>query len=265
MGAGGGGDGDRVDVVAGEQIVEVVDKDRLDSVAAARPRAGSSSQTATSSVSGCWRTCAAYSAACTCQNPRTATVIGSGTESFLERSSACGTVSGCSTVSVRHSGPGRPGQSVRAARRHRLAPAGRECNDTTSQSIVSQTAEAFADKVFKAALGTMETFNLYLGDRLGWFDALSEAPATAGELAERNNTQPRYAIEWLEMMAVYGNLTVLDDGAGDRLQRRHALPHERRRCDRPQQPELSRCAASDARGGRARLDKPPRRTAAAAG
>ena len=94
----------------------------------------------------------------------------------------------------------------------------------TSQSIASQTAEAFADKVFKAALGTMETFNLYLGDRLGWLDALAEAPATAGELAERTNTQPRYAIEWLEMMAVYGNLIVLDDGAGNRLQRRYALP-----------------------------------------
>ena len=93
-----------------------------------------------------------------------------------------------------------------------------------TQSIASQTAEAFADKVFKAALGTMETFNLYLGDRLGWLDALAEAPATAGELAERTNTQPRYAIEWLEMMAVYGNLIVLDGGGGNRLRRRYALP-----------------------------------------
>ena len=83
---------------------------------------------------------------------------------------------------------------------------------------------AFGDKVFHAALGTMETFNLYLGDRLGWFDALAEAPATAAELAERTKTQPRYAIEWLELMAVYGNVTVLDDAAGDRLQRRYALP-----------------------------------------
>jgi hypothetical protein len=34
---------------------------------------------------------------------------------------------------------------------------------------------AFGDKVFQAALGTMETFNLYLGERLGWLDALAEA------------------------------------------------------------------------------------------
>jgi SAM-dependent methyltransferase len=83
---------------------------------------------------------------------------------------------------------------------------------------------AFNDKVFNAALGTMDTFNLYLGDRLGWFDALAEAPATAAELAERTKTQPRYAIEWLELMAVYDNLTVLDGAAGDRLLRRYALP-----------------------------------------
>ena len=83
---------------------------------------------------------------------------------------------------------------------------------------------AFSDKVFHAALGTMETFNLHLGDRLGWLDALAEAPATAAELAERTKTQPRYAIEWLELMAVYGNLTVLYDAAGDRLRRRYALP-----------------------------------------
>jgi 2-polyprenyl-3-methyl-5-hydroxy-6-metoxy-1,4-benzoquinol methylase len=95
---------------------------------------------------------------------------------------------------------------------------------TASQAIASQTAEAFADKIFRAALGTMETFNFYLGDRLGWFDALAEASATAAELAERTNTQPRYAIEWLEMMAVHGNLNVVDDVAGNRLQRRYALP-----------------------------------------
>ena len=32
---------------------------------------------------------------------------------------------------------------------------------------------AIADKVFTALLGTMETFSLYLGERLGWLDALA--------------------------------------------------------------------------------------------
>jgi 2-polyprenyl-3-methyl-5-hydroxy-6-metoxy-1,4-benzoquinol methylase len=86
------------------------------------------------------------------------------------------------------------------------------------------STEEFADKVFTAALGTMETFNLYLGERLGWLDALAEAPATPAELAERTGTNTRYAVEWLEAQAAYGTLTVVDDGAGDRLQRRYAMP-----------------------------------------
>jgi 2-polyprenyl-3-methyl-5-hydroxy-6-metoxy-1,4-benzoquinol methylase len=86
------------------------------------------------------------------------------------------------------------------------------------------TAQEFADKVFTATLGTMETFNLYLGERLGWLDALAQTPATPAELAERTGTNARYAVEWLELQAVFGNLTVVDDGAGDRLQRRYALP-----------------------------------------
>jgi SAM-dependent methyltransferase len=95
---------------------------------------------------------------------------------------------------------------------------------TPPQEVASRTTEQFADKIFQAALGTMETLNLYLGDQLGWFDALAEAPATAAELAEQTTTQPRYAIEWLEMQAVYGNVTVIDDGGGNRLERRYALP-----------------------------------------
>ena len=83
--------------------------------------------------------------------------------------------------------------------------------------------EEFADKVFAAALGTMEIFNLYLGERLGWLDAVADAPATPAELAERTRTNTRYAVEWLEAQAVYGNLTVVDDGGGDRLKRRYAM------------------------------------------
>ena len=37
MGGGRSGDGDRVDVVAGEQIIEIVDKDRLDSLRGCLP------------------------------------------------------------------------------------------------------------------------------------------------------------------------------------------------------------------------------------
>jgi len=87
------------------------------------------------------------------------------------------------------------------------------------------TTEAFADKTFTALLGTMETFSLYLGERLGWLAALAAGPLTPAELAARTGTVERYAIEWLEMQAVYGNL-VLTGSATDRANRRYALPPE---------------------------------------
>ena len=90
------------------------------------------------------------------------------------------------------------------------SPSGR-----SEQLNTPPNTEEFADKVFTAALGTMETFNLYLGERLGWLDAVAEAPATPAELAEQTRTNTRYAVEWLEAQAAYGTLTVVDDGAGD--------------------------------------------------
>jgi predicted O-methyltransferase YrrM len=69
----------------------------------------------------------------------------------------------------------------------------------------------------------METFSLYLGERLGWLDALASGPLTAAQLAERTQTAERYAVEWLEMQAVYGNLTLIDQGPGPREQRRFGL------------------------------------------
>jgi predicted O-methyltransferase YrrM len=86
--------------------------------------------------------------------------------------------------------------------------------------------EAYADKIFTALLGTMETFSLYLGERLGWLTALAKEPLTAAELAERTATVERYALEWLEMQAVYGNAVVVPDDADDPAGRRYTLPPE---------------------------------------
>ena len=98
---------------------------------------------------------------------------------------------------------------------------------TTSVSgaelAADQAATQFADKMLTALLGSMETFGLFLGERLGWLDALAGGPLTATELAERTGTAECYAVERLEMQAVYGNLTVVDHGPGPREQRRFGL------------------------------------------
>lgn len=95
---------------------------------------------------------------------------------------------------------------------------------TSTDPIETTTAEDFNGKIFTALLGTMETFSIYLGERLGWWAALAAGPLTASELANRTSTDERYAREWLEMQAVYGNLSVIEDGGSMSEQRRFALP-----------------------------------------
>jgi len=82
----------------------------------------------------------------------------------------------------------------------------------------SRTAEALAGKVFEALLGTFDVYAIYLGGRLGYYEALdAEGPADSKELARRTNTDERYTREWLEQQYVTG---VLDRSADGRF----ALP-----------------------------------------
>ncbi|MGW0178682.1 class I SAM-dependent methyltransferase [Nocardia sp. NPDC003345] len=80
----------------------------------------------------------------------------------------------------------------------------------------SATAPAVADRIFHAVLGAVDMFAIYLGDRLGWYHSLAaDGPATAGQLAGRTATHPRYAREWLEQQAVTGLLAVHRDGPAE--------------------------------------------------
>ncbi len=94
----------------------------------------------------------------------------------------------------------------------------------TTHNTATFTPDAFAERVFAAALGWAESMSIYLGDRLGWYRSLAaDGPATADELATRTATSSRYAREWLEQQAVVGILDV-DDCGGEPDERRFALP-----------------------------------------
>jgi 2-polyprenyl-3-methyl-5-hydroxy-6-metoxy-1,4-benzoquinol methylase len=84
-----------------------------------------------------------------------------------------------------------------------------------------------ADRLFAALIGAYEVAAVDLGDRLGWYRALADRPATPTQLAERTGTDPRYAREWLEQQAVAGYLTVDDVGA-EPDERRYTLPDAHR-------------------------------------
>jgi SAM-dependent methyltransferase len=84
--------------------------------------------------------------------------------------------------------------------------------------------DAFAERLFGAALGAYELMTVHLGDRLGYYRALAErGPSTSAELAAAVGTAERYTREWLEQQAVAGILEV-DDVAADAAERRFSVP-----------------------------------------
>jgi SAM-dependent methyltransferase len=83
---------------------------------------------------------------------------------------------------------------------------------------------ALTERLFQDALGALELYTVYLGERLGLYRALAEGgPATSTELAERTGTVERYVREWLEHHAT-GGLLEVDDPRADALARRYRLP-----------------------------------------
>lgn len=89
--------------------------------------------------------------------------------------------------------------------------------------MATTTADALAERLFGALLGTVDMLSIFLGDRLGWYRSLvDDGPASAPELAVRTGTHVRYAREWLEQQAVTGLLTV--ESEGDAETRRFAIP-----------------------------------------
>jgi SAM-dependent methyltransferase len=93
--------------------------------------------------------------------------------------------------------------------------------------MTERTLPPLGDRLLAAAIGAFEAAAVDLGDRLGWYRALADAPATAPQLATRTRTDARYAREWLEQQAVAGYLTVDDVGA-EPDERCYALPDEHR-------------------------------------
>jgi 2-polyprenyl-3-methyl-5-hydroxy-6-metoxy-1,4-benzoquinol methylase len=77
----------------------------------------------------------------------------------------------------------------------------------TTQQVVDQAkVEAFMGKAMTDLVSAVTTVMASIGDRLGLFKALAEAPATSAELASRAGIDERYAREWLNEMASAGYL-----------------------------------------------------------
>jgi len=91
---------------------------------------------------------------------------------------------------------------------------------TTHQTIDQAKAEAFLGKVLSDTSGMTTTIMATIGDRLGLFKQLAQAPATSAQLAARAEINERYTREWLGAMACAGYVEY------DPESRRFTLPAE---------------------------------------
>jgi hypothetical protein len=84
--------------------------------------------------------------------------------------------------------------------------------------------DELGERLFQATLGVWDIATVFLGHRLGLYQALDEVePATPGELADAAGLDERYVREWLEQQAVSGLLECENPGATAET-RRFALP-----------------------------------------
>jgi SAM-dependent methyltransferase len=81
----------------------------------------------------------------------------------------------------------------------------------TVTDLVTEQRDAFAERLMIAGRDAVELATVYLGERLGLYDALGSAGfSTSAELAALTNTHERYVREWLQQQTIAGILEVED-------------------------------------------------------
>jgi SAM-dependent methyltransferase len=100
----------------------------------------------------------------------------------------------------------------------------RELHGSHPVTTIEEQRDALVGRLFEAALGAMDLYSLYVGDRLGLYRALADSgPLTSAGLAQAAGVHERYTREWLEQQAATGLLEV-DDVAAGAMERRYSLP-----------------------------------------
>jgi SAM-dependent methyltransferase len=87
----------------------------------------------------------------------------------------------------------------------------------------TERRDALVERLFEAVLGFNDLHAVYLGERLGLYEALAGGAETSGEVASAAGCDERYVREWLEHQAVGGILEV-DDPSVDAGGRRYRIP-----------------------------------------
>ena len=94
----------------------------------------------------------------------------------------------------------------------------------STESVAQATPEELVGRLLESAIGAMDLFAVYLGEQLGYYQALAQAgAANSTELAVRTGTHERYTREWLEQQATTGIL-VCESSSDSPATRRFSLP-----------------------------------------
>jgi ubiquinone/menaquinone biosynthesis C-methylase UbiE len=88
---------------------------------------------------------------------------------------------------------------------------------------VTERRDALVERLFEAVLGFNDLHAVYIGDRLGLYEALAGGAETPPEVASAAGCDERYVREWLEHQAVGGILEV-DDAGAEAGARRYRIP-----------------------------------------
>lgn len=82
---------------------------------------------------------------------------------------------------------------------------------TTVDAAADVEAQAgeLIERLFGQTIATLEMATIWLGTRLGLYDALA-TPGTAAEIAQRSGVLERYVREWLEQQAIAGLVSVVE-------------------------------------------------------
>lgn len=84
--------------------------------------------------------------------------------------------------------------------------------------------DALVERMFESSVAMMELIGMYIGDRLGFYEALAENGwTTSVGLADAAGASERYAREWLEQQYVAGVVEV-EDARAEPKERRYHLP-----------------------------------------
>jgi hypothetical protein len=95
-----------------------------------------------------------------------------------------------------------------------------------STALRTSCVTTLRDRLFDNAVGALELYAIYLGERLGLYRALAEGgAATSSQLAVGTGTTERYVRERLEHHAA-SELLAVDDPPAEPLARRYWLPLE---------------------------------------